>query len=184
MGKPGRKPALTPAQRSRLQDRIADGASDAVLTRELGVSRRTVARHRAALRAVPARGGTPYVAAPDGASVPAPARRRSSGRRSSGEGGASEAEPGSTAMDLDEHRSLLSRLLRDTIADAERLRAEGEDQRATSATRLAGALSSALRHITRPDPPPDPNELPDMIAAAERGVERLKEYQRKIRSGK
>jgi hypothetical protein len=172
-----------------LQDRIADGASDAVLTRELGVSRRTVARHRAALRAVPARGGTPYVAAPDGASVPAQARRRSSGRSSTGrsstgEGVASEAEPGSTAMDLDEHRALLSRLLRDTIADAERLRAEGEDQRATSATRLAGALSSALRHITRPDPPPDPNELPDMIAAAERGVERLREYQRKIRSGK
>ena len=61
---------------------------------------------------------------------------------------------------------------------------ESNPAEANTAARLATALSAALARVTVPDPPRDPNEHPDMVAAAERGRAKLWEYLERIQTGK
>jgi hypothetical protein len=84
----------------------------------------------------------------------------------------------------DEQRALLSSLLRGVVEDARKSRQDGDSASSLAGARLAGALSSAIARIPTEVPPADPNEQPDMMAAAERGRAKLFDYVERARAGK
>jgi hypothetical protein len=86
-------------------------------------------------------------------------------------------------LDIAEQRVELSRLFR-TYAKQARALHDTSPAEANTAGRLASVFAAALSRVTVPEPPRDPNEHPDMVAAAERFRAKAWEYVEKIQTGK
>ena len=96
------------------------------------------------------------------------------------------SDPGSDveAMTRDEQRRYWSRTMRGAIATAEELRANRELEPAARWLRIASQAGATLAKLSPSEEPPDPNTLPDMVAAADRGRAKLWEYISRIADGR
>lgn len=105
------------------------------------------------------------------------------GQERAAEGKADEDAGPGEPLSLDDQRRLLSEQMRSAAAAARTLRASGDLGAAAAQSRLVAAFGASLKRLTAPDPPPDPNERPDMQAAAHRGRAKLADYLERIRTG-
>ena len=164
----GRPQKLTPAQVATAKARRSAGLTYLEVAAELGVSEPTVRRACSGATSRPARG--------------------TSAQGAQGSPGVSAATPWPAdaplaAMGLDEQRASLSDLLR-VHRDSALALASTDPAASAASTRIVTALAGAIRHLTEPAPPRNPNELPDMVAAADRGRAKLQDYLERIRLGK
>jgi hypothetical protein len=149
---------------SRVAELRGRGRTDQQIADELGCCRQTVrnARHRAPL----AKYGEDITAKPARAKrAPAIAPPAD----------LSPQEGEDVPLDISEQRLELSRLFR-SYAKQARVLHDTNPAEANTAGRLASVFAAALSRVTVPEAPRDPNEHPDMVAAAERGRAKLWEY--------
>ena len=165
-GQRGRSRALGPEQVEWARAAKARGVSDAEVGRHFGCTARTVVRSLARARKAGQAAGTV------------------------GHDVVDETPPGSDpgtdveAMSRDEQRRHWSRTMRNAIATAEGLQAARELEAAARWLRIASQAGQTLAKLSPSEEPPDPNTLPDMVAAADRGRAKLWEYLERIRDGR
>ena len=170
-GQRGRSRALGPEQVAWAQAAKARGVSDVEVGRHFGCTARTVVRSLAR-------------AAKAGQPLTAQASSRSAESAATSDVAPPGSDPGDVeAMTRDEQRRHWSRVMREAIATAEGLRAVSELEPAARWLRIASQAGATLAKLSPSEEPPDPNQLPDMVAAADRGRAKLWDYLERLRAG-
>ena len=170
-GQRGRARALNAAQVGDAIVARAAGVSDTALGKRYGCSARTIKRTLArAAKAGQTTAGQPRQAMHADAAAPNIAPPTSD-----------PSDP--EAMTRDEQRRYWSRTMRNAIATAEQLRNERELAQAAHWLRIASQAGATLAKLSPSEEPPDPNTLPDMVAAADRGRAKLWDYLERLRVG-
>ncbi len=168
----------TDAFDSRVDEMRGRGLTDQQIADQLRCSRQTV---RNARRRAPLAGRVVAPPAESGARAAFKMGRRDGMTRRAGAAaleaatGDDPAEGEDVPLDLAEQRLELSRLFRSYAKQARTLR-DSDPAASHVAGRLASVFAGALSRVTVPEPPRDPNEHPDMIAAAEHGRAKLWGY--------
>jgi phage terminase large subunit-like protein len=146
--------------------------SDQAIADELRVSRTVVRKAR--LEGCPtARPPVPALVASLGPATPGPSDGGGDGENDAGE-----------ALGLEDQRRILSEQMREAHELCRRLQDANDLGGAAAQSRLVATFAAALKRITAPEPPADPNAHPDMVAAAAAARAKLGDLAERWRLGK